>query len=67
MKEVLVTKDEAKGFVTEMVDSPVPKTEDGQVLIKVIVSGTNPKDWKVPIWVPKLGPSNSGDDIAGYV
>ncbi|KAI9164180.1 Trans-enoyl reductase fsr4 [Paramyrothecium foliicola] len=45
---------------------PVPKPGPGDLLIRTIVSGTNPKDWKMP----KLHagePSNTGDDIAGYV
>lgn len=49
-------------------DSPIPKPAPGQILIQVVVSGTNPKDWKLPRWTgEKQGPSNSGDDIAGYV
>lgn len=36
-----------------------------QVLIKVVVSGSNPKDWKYPLY--KNTPHNSGDDIAGVV
>ncbi|TVY81170.1 Trans-enoyl reductase, partial [Lachnellula suecica] len=35
------------------------------IVIKVIVSGTNPKDWKYPFW--KDIAQNSGDDIAGTV
>ena len=34
------------------------------MLIKVIYSGSNPKDWKLPLMIP---PHNSGDDIAGLV
>lgn len=29
-------------------DSPIPQPNTDQVLIKVIISGTNPKDWKQP-------------------
>lgn len=47
-------------------DSPIPKPAPGQILIQVVVSGTNPKDWKLPKWLSKE-PSNQGDDIAGYV
>lgn len=33
-------------------------------MIKVVIAGSNPKDWKLP----ELGvPGNSGDDAAGYV
>ncbi|KAI1135479.1 putative alcohol dehydrogenase [Hypoxylon sp. FL0543] len=41
----------------------MPKDKD--VVIKVIVSGTNPKDWKHPFWKDLC--LNSGDDIAGIV
>ncbi|KAF2010548.1 zinc-binding oxidoreductase-like protein ToxD [Aaosphaeria arxii CBS 175.79] len=61
MKEAHVSK----GPVVKIVDSPIPEPEDDQVLIQVVVSGSNPKDWKVPQW---LGDSNNGgDDIAGIV
>jgi hypothetical protein len=60
MKEAIV----AKGPKVTLHDVPVPKPKAGQVLIKVIYSGSNPKDWKRP----SLGePHNSGDDIAGVV
>jgi len=36
-----------------------------QVLIKVVYSGSNPKDWKAPEYSGNA--SNSGDDIAGIV
>ncbi|CAG7920450.1 unnamed protein product [Penicillium olsonii] len=49
-------------------DIPVPVPEPGQVLIRTVISGTNPKDWKYPKhWGPESEPSNHGDDIAGYV
>lgn len=50
----------------EIRDVPIPTPHPGQILIQVVVAGTNPKDWKYPQW---LGgePSNQGDDIAGYV
>jgi NADPH:quinone reductase-like Zn-dependent oxidoreductase len=35
------------------------------VLIKVVVSGSNPKDWKLPNLFG--GSTNEGDDIAGIV
>lgn len=44
MKEALVSA----GPTVNIVDSPIPKPGPDQVLIKVIYSGTNPKDWKVP-------------------
>jgi NADPH:quinone reductase-like Zn-dependent oxidoreductase len=43
MKEAIVHK----GVTVEIVDSPVPTPNADQVLIKVVVSGTNPKDWYV--------------------
>jgi len=65
---------------TNLESGPVPEPSAKQVLIKVIVSGSNPKDWKVPelaakyekdddgsfMAVSKKG-INQGDDIAGIV
>ncbi|KAJ5701109.1 hypothetical protein N7488_008657 [Penicillium malachiteum] len=48
-------------------DTEIPVPEAGQVLIRVVVSGTNPKDWKVPQWFEGQNLTNQGDDIAGYV
>ncbi|TVY36436.1 Trans-enoyl reductase [Lachnellula occidentalis] len=60
MKEAIV----AKGPKVTIHDVPVPKPNADQVLIKVIYSGSNPKDWKLP----QMGdPHNSGDDIAGII
>ncbi|KAJ5550247.1 hypothetical protein N7461_004945 [Penicillium sp. DV-2018c] len=47
-------------------DVEIPTPQPGQVLIKVVVSGSNPKDWKLPKWQPDRI-MNQGDDIAGYV
>lgn len=63
MKEAVIDKD--IGVTIREVDIPVP--QPGQVLIKVIVSGTNPKDWKLPVWLPDAPAANHGDDIAGLV
>lgn len=61
MKEALI----AKGTKVQIVDSPVPTINDDQVLIKVVFSGSNPKDWKLPdLFNRKF---NEGDDIAGFV
>ncbi|KAG9248752.1 zinc-binding oxidoreductase-like protein ToxD [Calycina marina] len=60
MKEAIV----AKGNKVTIHEVPIPKPAAGQVLIKVIFSGSNPKDWKLPYMIP---PHNSGDDIAGTV
>lgn len=48
-------------------DVDIPKPGPGQVLTKVVVSGSNPKDWKVPAWMPDAPAMNQGDDIAGIV
>lgn len=53
------------GPKVEIRDVPVPKPGNDEVQIKVIVSGTNPKDWKMAEW--GLGERNEGDDIAGIV
>lgn len=53
------------GPKVEIVDSPIPQPNADQVLIKVVVSGSNPKDWKRPDRMKN--PHNSGDDIAGIV
>lgn len=46
-------------------ESQIPDPSADQVLIRVEVFGTNPKDWKVPAWTNT--PHNSGDDVAGVV
>jgi NADPH2:quinone reductase len=57
-----------KNLAVEIRDVPVPEPKAGQVLIRVVASGVNPKDWKQPKhWAPETPPSNHGDDIAGYV
>ncbi|KAK6829626.1 zinc-binding oxidoreductase-like protein ToxD [Apiospora arundinis] len=62
MKECIILK----GPVVKMVDSPIPKaTKPDEVIIKVVVSGSNPKDWKCPEWLNVE--VNEGDDIAGIV
>ncbi|KAF4343585.1 NADPH2:quinone reductase [Fusarium beomiforme] len=61
MKEAIVKKD----ISVEIIDSPIPKPGPGEVLIKVIIAGTNPKDWKTATILGKE--MNSGDDIAGTV
>lgn len=51
-------------------DVTVPTiTHPHHVLIKVVVSGCNPKDWKMPAGILKTIQNcpNSGDDVAGIV
>ncbi|KAI8656235.1 hypothetical protein LRP88_12560 [Fusarium phalaenopsidis] len=61
MKEAFISPDTQ----VEIREVPIPVPKAGELLIKVAVSGTNPKDWKVPIFLQK--PVNSGDDVAGVV
>ncbi|KAI0845444.1 GroES-like protein [Daldinia vernicosa] len=61
MKEAIV----APGTKVQIIDSPIPKPGADEVLIKVVVSGSNPKDWKVPDW--RNVTVNQGDDIGGIV
>ncbi|KAH9208434.1 chaperonin 10-like protein [Leptodontidium sp. 2 PMI_412] len=60
MKNAIV----AKGPKVTINDVPIPTPSAYQVLIKVVYSGSNPKDWKRP---QHGEPHNSGDDIAGLV
>jgi NADPH:quinone reductase len=46
-------------------DVPILELGADDVLIKVIVSGTNLKDYKMAQW--GQGDKNSGDDIAGFI
>lgn len=67
------------GVNVDLISSPVPAPSTHQILIKVVVSGSNPKDWKCPEWAQGFdGPEdsmmgrakkgiNQGDDIAGIV
>ena len=56
------------GTGVRIVDTPIPKLESpDQVLIRVVVSGSNPKDWKLPDLLPGEDGTNQGDDIAGIV
>ncbi|KAF2159021.1 hypothetical protein M409DRAFT_30556 [Zasmidium cellare ATCC 36951] len=51
--------------VVHFIDTPIPTPAEQELVIKVIVSGSNPKDWKYPLWKNKA--FNSGDNIAGVV
>ncbi len=60
MKEAIV----AKGPKVTIHEVIIPKPNADQVLIKVVVSGSYPKDWKRAEYGD---PHNSGDDIAGII
>lgn len=67
------------GPKADLTSGPVPEPSAKQVLIKVIVSGSNPKDWKAPEFAANYDKDdgslmasskkgvNQGDDIAGIV
>ena len=61
MKEALISE----GPKVRIVDTEIPKPAEDQIVIKVVVSGSNPKDWKYPEW--NHDEVNQGDDIAGIV
>ncbi|KAF1986718.1 GroES-like protein [Aulographum hederae CBS 113979] len=63
MKEAIIKG----GPKVEIIDSPIPEPGPTDVIIKVVYSGSNPKDWKYPEWMPDQTPINQGDDIAGTV
>ncbi|KAI1613617.1 NADPH2:quinone reductase, partial [Exophiala viscosa] len=46
---------------------PIPTPKENEVLTKVVVSGSNPKDWKRPFVNEQFNGTNQGDDIAGIV
>ncbi|KAF1846303.1 zinc-binding oxidoreductase-like protein ToxD [Cucurbitaria berberidis CBS 394.84] len=62
MKEVKVSK----GPTAVINDVPLPEPGPDQLVIQVIVSGSNPKDWKYAEWIEGYS-ANAGDDIAGVV
>jgi NADPH:quinone reductase-like Zn-dependent oxidoreductase len=55
------------GPKVEIRDVPIPSPGPGEVLVKVVYSGSNPKDWKVYDLIPDLKPSNQGNDFAGVI
>lgn len=61
MKEAIVAPD----ATVTITDSPIPSPGPREILVKVIVAGTNPKDWKFPAFMNQA--HNSGDDLAGVV
>jgi NADPH2:quinone reductase len=46
-------------------DAPMPTPGPHEILVKVVIAGTNPKDWMFPQVLGKA--HNSGDDLAGTV
>lgn len=34
----------------EIIDTPIPNPQDHEVVIRVVVAASNPKDWKIPLW-----------------
>lgn len=76
MKEVLISVGPGGALSSQIVDSPIPVPGPQQVVIRNVVAGTNPKDWKYPVIMHQMAkgdvskqpkPQNSGDDVAGYV
>ncbi|KAK5995507.1 Trans-enoyl reductase fsr4 [Cladobotryum mycophilum] len=63
MKEAIVNVDATVTVTIQ--ETPIPKPGPHQVLVKVIVAGTNPKDWMFPKALSRA--HNSGDDVAGIV
>lgn len=63
MKEAFVNGD----LTVTVHETEIPVPTADQILIRVVVSGTNPKDWKFPTDSPEAAPRNQGDDFAGYV
>lgn len=61
MKEAMVHPD---GTAT-VHDAPIPTPSSHEILVKLVVAGTNPKDWMFPQVLGKA--HNSGDDLAGVV
>ncbi len=61
MKEAIINK----GPKFEIRESPIPVPELSQIVTKVVVSGSNPKDRKRPEWGGEG--VNQGDDIAGVI
>lgn len=61
MKEAIVSPDTD----VTIQDSPIPKPGRQEILVKVVIAGTNPKDWQFPL-IDETA-HNSGDDVSGIV
>ena len=58
----VLTSKSGSTLVTLPVSSPGP----GEVLIKNVAVASNPKDWKMPNWLPDYEVVE-GNDVAGYI
>lgn len=67
MKNLLIFYDSEKAFKTELEDVPKPTLAANEVLIKVTVAASNPKDFKHPLPGYFNNKLNQGDDCAGIV
>ena len=61
-KEALVYDD----ITVRIVDSPIPSPKPNEVLIKVAVSGSNPKDWYVSVTVRTISFPTTATKICIY-
>lgn len=52
--------------LTEIRDLEIPVPGDDEILVKNVAVASNPKDWKVPMWMPDWH-AVEGNDIAGTV
>ena len=68
MKNLLVYYDEQQQLTTQLEDIPIPSNlKPHDVLIKVVVAGSNPKDHKHPLPAYFNNKLNQGDDCAGTI
>lgn len=68
MKNLLVYYDDQKNFTTELETASIPgNLGPHEILIKVSVAGSNPKDYKHPLPAYYNNRINQGDDCAGTV
>ncbi|GAA5861203.1 hypothetical protein JCM3774_002226 [Rhodotorula dairenensis] len=50
----------------ELVDRPIPEPAAGEVLIKNVAVSSNPKDWKMPVFIEGYS-AVEGNDVAGTI
>ena len=68
MKNLIVYYDDNQNLTTKLEDILKPsQLKPYEILIKVSVAGSNPKDWKHPLPAYFNNRINQGDDCAGYV